>query len=251
MINKLLINQLQQLVGAANITTSTVDRLTHCFDATQRRFLPEVVIHPGTTEEVSRIVQLANEARIPILARGAGSGFSGGSLPIHGGIVLVMTRMNRILEIDADNLVAVVEPGVITADLQRAVERIGLFYPPDPASKDFSTLGGNVAECAGGPRCVKYGVTRDYVLGLTVVTPTGDIIHTGGRTMKNVVGYDLTRLIVGAEGTLGVVTQIILRLLPKPEARKTMLQFFELLAADPAQDDLVRGWRRRLASALN
>ena len=192
MLNELLIKRLRDIVGAANISTSTVDRLTHCFDATQRRFLPEVVIHPGSTEEVSRIVCLANEAKIPILPRGAGSGFSGGSLPIHGGIVLVMTRMNRILEIDSDNLIAVVEPGVVTADLQRAVERIGLFYPPDPASKDFSTLGGNVAECAGGPRCVKYGVTRDYVLGLTVVTPTGDIIHTGGRTMKNVVGYDLT-----------------------------------------------------------
>lgn len=226
MLSTSLIDRLREIVGPANLSTSTVDRITHSFDATQRRFLPEVVIHPGSTEEISRIVQLANEEKIPLLPRGAGSGFSGGSLPIHGGMVLVLTRMNRILEIDADNLVSVVEPGVITADLQRAVERIGLFYPPDPASKEFSTLGGNVAECAGGPRCVKYGVTRDYVLGLTVVTPTGDIIHTGGRTMKNVVGYDLTRLLVGAEGTLGVVTQIILRLLPKPEARQTMLVAF-------------------------
>lgn len=226
MLSTSLIDRLREIVGPANLSTSTVDRITHSFDATQRRFLPEVVIHPGSTEEISRIVQLANEEKIPLLPRGAGSGFSGGSLPIHGGMVLVLTRMNRILEIDADNLVAVVEPGVITADLQRAVEQIGLFYPPDPASKEFSTLGGNVAECAGGPRCVKYGVTRDYVMGLTVVTPTGDIIHTGGRTMKNVVGYDLTRLLVGAEGTLGVVTQIILRLLPKPEARQTMLVAF-------------------------
>lgn len=242
MLNELLIKRLRDIVGAANISTSTVDRLTHCFDATQRRFLPEVVIHPGSTEEVSRIVCLANEAKIPILPRGAGSGFSGGSLPIHGGIVLVMTRLNRILEIDSDNLIAVVEPGVITADLQRAVEEMGLFYPPDPASKEFSTLGGNVAECAGGPRCVKYGVTRDYVLGLTVVTPTGDIIHTGGRTMKNVVGYDLTRLIVGAEGTLGVVTEIILRLVPKPEARKTMLVAFAAIEdAAQAVSAIIRG----------
>lgn len=242
MLSASLIERLREIVGKDNLSTSTVDRITHGFDATQRRFLPEVVIHPGSTAEISHIVRLANEEKIPILPRGAGSGFSGGSLPIHGGIVLVLTRMNRILEIDADNLIAVVEPGVVTADLQRTVERQGLFYPPDPASKDFSTLGGNVAECAGGPRCVKYGVTRDYVLGLTVVTPSGDIIHTGGRTMKNVVGYDLTRLIVGAEGTLGVVTQIILRLLPRPEARQTMLVAFDAIeGAAQAVSAIIRG----------
>jgi glycolate oxidase len=148
---------------------------------------------------------------------------------VQGGIVLVLTRMDRILEIDCENLTAEVEPGVVTAELQRQVERRGLFYPPDPASKEFCTMGGNVAECAGGPRCVKYGVTRDYVLGLEVVTPTGDIIHTGGRTLKNVVGYDLTRLFVGSEGTLGIVTKILVRLLPKPAARKTMLVQFETI----------------------
>ncbi|MCL1980185.1 MAG: FAD-binding protein, partial [Proteobacteria bacterium] len=172
----------------------------------------------------------------------AGSGFTGGSLPVRGGIVLVLTRMNRILEIDADNLIAIVEPGVVTSRLQKEVERQGLFYPPDPASKDFSTLGGNVAECAGGPRCVKYGVTRDYVLGLTVVTPTGSVIRTGGRTMKNVVGYDLTRLFVGSEGTLGIVTQIILRLLPKPAARTTMLVAFATIdGAAQAVSAIIRG----------
>jgi glycolate oxidase len=242
MLNEQFIHQLVAIVGSDNVATSTVDRITHSFDATQRRFMPDVVVHPGSTEEISRIVRLANNEKIPVLPRGAGSGFSGGSLPVHGGIVLVMTRMNHILEIDADNLIAVVEPGVVTGDLQREVERVGLFYPPDPASKDFSTLGGNIAECAGGPRCVKYGVTRDYVLGLTVVTPTGDIIHTGGRTMKNVVGYDLTRLFVGAEGTLGVVTQIILRLLPKPEARKTMLvAFASIEGATQAVSAIIRG----------
>lgn len=227
MLSEQILTALSAIVGKANVATSTTDRLLHSFDATQQQFLPDVVVHAESTEQVSRIVRLANAERIPILPRGAGSGFTGGSLPIRGGIVLVLTRMNRILEIDSENLIAIVEPGVVTGRLQKEVEKLGLFYPPDPASKDFSTLGGNVAECAGGPRCVKYGVTRDYVLGLTVVTPTGEVIHTGGRTMKNVVGYDLTRLLVGSEGTLGIVTRIILRLLPKPAGRKTMLVAFE------------------------
>ncbi len=227
MLSEQILTALCAIVGEANVATSTTDRLLHSFDATQQQFLPDVVVHAETTEQVSRIVRLANAEGIPILPRGAGSGFTGGSLPIRGGIVLVLTRMNRILEIDSENLIAIVEPGVVTGRLQKEVEKLGLFYPPDPASKDFSTLGGNVAECAGGPRCVKYGVTRDYVLGLTVVTPTGEVIHTGGRTMKNVVGYDLTRLLVGSEGTLGIVTRIILRLLPKPAGRKTMLVAFE------------------------
>ncbi len=229
MLSDRILQNLKDIVGTDNVSNQTADRITHSFDATQQQFLPEVVVHAVTSEQVSRIVRLANTEMIPILPRGAGSGFTGGSLPIRGGIVLVLTRMNRILEIDTDNLIAVVEPGVITGRLQKEVEKLGLFYPPDPASKDFSTLGGNIAECAGGPRCVKYGVTRDYVLGLEVVTPTGEIIHTGGRTIKNVVGYDLTRLLVGSEGTLGIVTQIILRLLPKPEARKTMLVAFETI----------------------
>ncbi|MCL2789879.1 MAG: FAD-binding protein [Desulfobulbus sp.] len=242
MLTEHILQRLASIVGPEHVATGTVDRITHSFDATQQQFLPDVVVHPGTTEEISRIVQLANEERVPIVPRGAGSGFTGGSLPIHGGIVLVLTRMNRILEIDPDNLIAIVEPGVVTGHLQKEVERLGLFYPPDPASKDFSTLGGNIAECAGGPRCVKYGVTRDYVLGLTVVTPTGSVIHTGGRTMKNVVGYDLTRLLVGSEGTLGIVTQIILRLLPKPEARKTMLVAFASIdGAAQAVSAIIRG----------
>nr|WP_245590194.1 FAD-linked oxidase C-terminal domain-containing protein [Desulfobulbus elongatus] len=237
-----ILHRLADIVGPEHVSVATVDRITHSFDATQRQCLPDVVVHPGDTGEISRIVRLANEERIPILPRGAGSGFTGGSLPVRGGIVLVLTRMNRILEIDTDNLIAVVEPGVVTGRLQREVERLGLFYPPDPASKDFSTLGGNIAECAGGPRCVKYGVTRDYVLGLTVVTPTGNVIRTGGRTMKNVVGYDLTRLFVGSEGTLGIVTQIILRLLPKPEARKTMLVAFAAIdGAAQAVSAIIRG----------
>jgi glycolate oxidase len=221
-----VVKELEEIVGAENVSTAPSDKITHSYDATQQRFLPDVVVYAATTEEVSRIVRLANLRKIPVLPRGAGSGFTGGSLPVKGGIVLVLTRMDRILEIDGENLIAEVEPGVVTAELQRRVEKLGLFYPPDPASKDFSTLGGNVAECAGGPRCVKYGVTKDYVLGLTVVTPTGDVITTGGRTLKNVVGYDLTKLFVGSEGTLGIVTRIILKLLPKPAGKKTMLVQF-------------------------
>lgn len=221
--------ELKGIVGAENVSTALTDKITHSYDATQERHLPDVVVYAGTTAEVSRVVMLANRHRIPVLPRGAGSGFTGGTLPVKGGIVLVLTHMDRILEIDTDNLIAEVEPGVVTAELQRQVERRGLFYPPDPASREFCTLGGNVAECAGGPRCVKYGVTRDYIMGLEVVTPEGDIIRTGGRALKNVVGYDLTRLFVGSEGTLGIVTKILLRLLPRPEAKKTMLVQFETI----------------------
>ncbi len=224
-----IVEQLIDIVGKDNVSTAASDRITHSYDATQKRYLPDVVVYAATTEEVSRVVKLANIWKIPILPRGAGSGFTGGSLPVRGGIVLVLTRMDRIIDIDTENLIAEVEPGVVTAELQRQVEKLGLFYPPDPASKEFSTLGGNVAECAGGPRCVKYGVTKDYVLGLEVVTPTGDIIRTGGRTLKNVVGYDLTKLFVGSEGTLGIATKIILKLLPKPAAKKTMLVQFETI----------------------
>ena len=218
---------LQRIVGAEYVSTDTADRICYSYDATQKRYLPDAVVHPGSADEISRILRLANEMRVPVYPRGAGSGFTGGSLPTAGGIVLVTTRMDRILEIDEENLVAVVEPGVVTEQFQQAVEQVGLFYPPDPASLKFSTLGGNVAECAGGPRCVKYGVTKDYILGLEIVTPTGDIITTGGATMKGVVGYDLTKLICGSEGTLAVITKIIVKLLPKPEGKKTMLVLFD------------------------
>lgn len=224
-----VVRELIDIVRTENVSTAVSDKITHSYDATQEKHLPDVVVYAGTTEEVAGVVKLANRWQIPVLPRGAGSGFTGGSLPVRGGIVLVLTRMDRILDIDIENLTAEVEPGVVTAELQRQVEKLGLFYPPDPASKEFSTLGGNVAECAGGPRCVKYGVTKDYILGLEVVTPTGDIIKTGGKTLKNVVGYDLTKLFVGSEGTLGIVTKIILKLLPKPEAKKTMLVQFETI----------------------
>lgn len=221
-----IVEKLEKIVGGGNVSVSTADRITHSYDATQQKCLPDIVVYAENTEQVSEIMKLANDRGIPVLPRGAGSGFTGGTLPIHGGIVLVLTRMDAILDIDTENLVAVVEPGVVTAELQRQVEKLGLFYPPDPASKEFSTMGGNVAECAGGPRCVKYGVTKDYIMGLEVVTPAGEVLTTGGETLKNVVGYDLTKLFVGSEGTLGIVTKIIVKLLPKPEAKKTMLVQF-------------------------
>jgi glycolate oxidase len=226
MLASQIISRLKSIVGEENIALEQQDLICYSYDATQMEFLPDVVVYPANAQEVSLVLKLANAGNIPVFPRGAGSGFSGGSLPKGGGIVLVTTRMNNIIRIDTDNLIAVVEPGVITGDLQQEVEKLGLFYPPDPASLKFSTLGGNVAECAGGPRAVKYGVTRDYVLGLELVLPSGDIIKTGGETMKGVVGYDLTRLICGSEGTLGVITAITLKLLPLPETKKTMLAVF-------------------------
>jgi glycolate oxidase len=227
MLEKSILQKLEKIVGRDNLTTEKSDLICYAFDATQQRFLPDVALYPHNAEEISEILKLANRERIPVVPRGSGSGFSGGSLPIVGGIALILRRMDKILEIDEENLLAVVEPGVVTETFQKAVEAKGLFYPPDPASLKFSSLGGNVAECAGGPRCVKYGVTRDYILGLEVVTPQGEIIRTGGRTMKGVVGYDLTRLMVGSEGTLGVVTKIIIKLLPLPASKKTMLIIFD------------------------
>jgi len=228
-MNNEVVEELIKIVGKENVSTDITDKITHSYDATQEQHLPDAVVHASSAGQVSSVVKLAGSKKIPVLPRGAGSGFTGGTLPIHGGIVLVLSGMDKILEIDTDNLTAEVEPGVVTAELQRQVEKKGLFYPPDPASKEYSTLGGNVAECAGGPRCVKYGVTKDYVLGLEVVTPTGDIIRTGGKTLKNVVGYDLTKLFVGSEGTLGIITSITLKLIPKPAAKKTMLVQFETI----------------------
>lgn len=227
MIDSAVIKALQNIVGKDRVSTELADLICYSYDATQQKYLPGVVVHPQTSDEISAIMSLANETLVPVFPRGAGSGFTGGSLPTTGGIVITTEQMDAIIEIDQENLIAVVEPGVITEQFQQAVEKVGLFYPPDPASLKFSTLGGNVAECAGGPRCVKYGVTKDYILGLEVVTPTGEKITTGGPTMKGVVGYDLTKLLCGSEGTLGVISKIVIKLLPKPEAKKTMLVMFD------------------------
>lgn len=230
MIDQSTLADLARIVGKEHLLTAPEDLVCYGFDATARLGgLPEAVAMPGSTEEVSKIIRLANQAGFKVIPRGAGTNLSGGSVPVHGGVVLQMSRMNRILEIDTENLTALVEPGVITSDLHGAVESIGLFYPPDPGSMTVSTLGGNVAENAGGLRGLKYGVTRDYIMGLEVVLPTGDVINTGGKTVKNVTGYDLTKLMVGSEGTLGVITRILVRLIPKPEAKKTMLVYYQTL----------------------
>jgi len=225
-LSKNIITELINAVGKENISTAKEDLICYSYDATSQKFLPDAVVFPKSATDISSILKLANKEVFPVVPRGAGSGFSGGSLPVKGGVVVSLERMNKILKIDADNLVAIVEPGVITGELQWAVEDLGLFYPPDPSSLKFCTIGGNVAECAGGPRAVKYGVTKDYVLGLEIVLPTGEIINTGTQTLKGVVGYDLTKLMVGSEGTLGIVTKIILKLIPLSEAIKTMLAVF-------------------------
>lgn len=200
--------------------------LCYAFDATGKSFLPDAVAWPVDAGEVRAIVLLANEHRFPVIPRGAGSGFSGGSVPVKGGVVLSTERMDKIVGIDVENLVATVEPGVVTSVLKEAAKARGLFYPPDPASLAFSTIGGNIAENAGGMCAVKYGVTRDFVLGLEAVLGTGEFVRTGVTTAKGVVGYDLTRMLVGSEGTLGIVTKAHLRLLPHPASVATLLAFF-------------------------
>jgi glycolate oxidase len=222
-MNKNTIKKLKAIVGEKHLTTAREDLMCYSYDSTGMEYMPAAVAFPASAAEISAIMQLANLELFPVIPRGAGTGMTGGALPVQGGLVLVTSRLNRILEIDRENQVAVVEPGVITGKFQAALRKEGLFYPPDPASRDFCTMGGNVAECSGGPSAVKYGVTRDYVLGLEVILPDGSLIHSGVRTAKGVVGYDLTRLFVGSEGTLGVVTKIIVRLLALPTCKKTYL----------------------------
>ena len=219
------VSQIRAIVGKDNLLTAPEELFCYSFDASKMSFMPEGVAFPENVAEISGLVKLANQNRFPVYPRGSGSGMVGACLP-QGGLVIVTNRLNRILEVDADNMTAVVEPGVVTGDFQKAAAECGLFYPPDPASLPFSTIGGNVAMCAGGPRAVKYGVTRDYILGLEVVLPTGDIIRTGTRTMKGVVGYDLTRLMTGSEGSLGIFSKIVLRLIPAPESYRTLNAIF-------------------------
>jgi glycolate oxidase len=226
MISEEVLREIKQIAGPEYVITAREALIEYASDATRLECMPDAVAVPKNTEQVSRILKLATKNGFPVVPRGAGSGMSGGAVPVRGGLVMAMSRFDSILAIDRENLVCKVEPGVITARLQEAVEKVDLFYPPDPASLNISTIGGNVAECAGGLRAVKYGVTRDYVLGLTVVLPTGEIINTGVKTMKGVAGYDLTRLIIGSEGTLAVITAVTLRLVPKPSDNRTMIAFF-------------------------
>ena len=225
-VDSRIIDEIKKIVGKENVIDSLEERKCYSYDARTDGIVPGLIVFPSSAQEVSGILKLANKHLFPIIPRGAGTGLTGGSTPVVEGVVLVFTRMNRILELDSENLIAVVEPGVVTFDLQQEAAKQGLFYPPDPASYKYSSIGGNVAECAGGPNSLKYGVTRDYVIGLEVVKPTGEILNTGVRTMKGVVGYDLTRLFVGSEGTLGVITKIIVKLIPLPEAKATILALF-------------------------
>jgi glycolate oxidase len=235
------LEQLRRIVGEANYSTHREDLLCYAYDGTAALHLPDAVVFPASSLEVAGIMATAAAHRVPVIPRGGGSGMTGGALAVKGGIVVVFNRMNRIVEIDQDNLVARVQPGVITATFQNRVKQLGLFYPPDPSSAGFSTMGGNLAECAGGPKAVKYGVTRDYVLGLEAVLPTGEIIRTGVRTAKGVVGYDLTRLIVGSEGTLALITEATVKLLAIPESVMTMTAAFSSLdAAARAVAEIIR-----------
>jgi glycolate oxidase len=235
------IHGLQTIVGADHVRTDPDALQTYGIDGTSRGRPADVVVSPHGADQIAAIVRLCAQHGIPVVPRGAGTGYTGGAVPINGGVVLSLERMNRILEIDEENLVAVVEPNVINGDLQAAVEAVGLFYPPDPASLKQSAIGGNVAECAGGPRAFKYGTTKHYVLGLQAVLPTGEIIETGGKVVKNVVGYDLTHLLVGSEGTLAIVTKIILRLVPKPPTQATLRATFRTVgAAATAVTEIIR-----------
>lgn len=224
-----ILNELRAAIGGDAVATDPATLTAYAYDGTWAEQRPAVVLHPTTTAQVSAILRLADRERIPIVPRGAATGLAGGAVPLAGSICLNLARMNRILSISAPDSVVMTQPGVITAALQKAVETQGLFYPPDPASLHMCTIGGNVSTNAGGPRCLKYGVTGDYVLGLEVVLPGGRVMRTGGRTIKNVSGYNLTQLIVGSEGTLGVVTEMTLQLIPRPIAQATALAAFAKL----------------------
>jgi len=214
----------RDIVGAANVLTDEEALHRYAHDETEDlHYLPEVVLKPNTTEQVSSIMQLCQQESLPVTPRGGGTGLSGGALPQWGGVVLSMERFNKIIAIDERNLQVTVEPGVITEVLQNAVREKGLFYPPDPSSRGSCLIGGNIAENSGGPKAVKYGVVKDYVLNLEVVLPSGAVIWTGANVLKNSTGYNLTQLVVGSEGTLGIVTKIVLRLIPSPKYDLLML----------------------------
>lgn len=221
-----IITNLEKIVGKKGVLTSPEDLAVYSYDGTFEECNPDIVVLPESTTQVSEIVKLASKENLPIVTRGMASGLAAASVPFSGGIALVLTRMDKVIELDLENAIVHVEAGIVTADLQAFVEKHGLFYPPDPSSIRHSTIGGNIACNAGGPRCLKYGVTGDYVLGLTVVLADGQILKTGGKVIKDVVGYDLKSLFTGSEGTLGVITEALLRLNAKPKYAKTALVEF-------------------------
>ena len=228
MIETRHIEHFQNLLGKENVYNDKAHLIAYSYDATRNHFEPDAVVFPRNEEDISEILKYCNEHGIVIVPRGAGSGFTGGALPSKGGIILAFEKhMNKILEIDMKNMVAVVQPGVINKDLQKAVEEVGLFYPPDPASQEYSTIGGNVSENAGGMRAAKYGITKDYVMAIRAVLPNGDVIRAGKRTIKDVAGYNIPGILVGSEGTLAVLSEITLKLIPKPKMTKTAMGIFK------------------------
>ena len=246
MIDKKHLEAFTNIVGSENIYDDKAHMIAYSYDATRTHFEPDAVIFPRHEEDVSKILKYCNENLIIITARGAGSGFTGGALPANGGIILAMEKhMNKILEIDTENMVAVVQPGVINMDLQKHVEELGLFYPPDPASEEYSTLGGNVSENAGGMRAAKYGITKDYVMALRAVRTNGDIIRAGKRTIKDVAGYNTAGILIASEGTLAVLTELTLKLIPKPKYKKTYMGIF------PSVDNAMNAVFKSLSAGAN
>lgn len=229
MLNDKQKKQLINIVGPAHAFYKKEDLLSYSYDATAgaKKSMPEMVLQPGNTAEVSRIMKFADEFGIPVYPRGSGTNLSGGTVPLSGGIVISMLRMDRIIEVDQENLVAVVEPGVIVQSLNEAVSPYGLIYPPDPGTVTTATIGGTVGECAGGLRGLKYGVTKHYIMGMEVVLADGEVIRFGGKTVKNVTGYDMTKLFTGSEGTLGIITQVTVKLIPAPEFRLGLMAVFD------------------------
>ena len=216
-----------KLLGDDNAYFDEAHKIAYCYDATRKRYAPDGVVFPRNESDVSEILKYCNEHKITIIPRGAGSGFTGGALASSGGIIMALEKhMNKILEIDLENMVAVVQPGVINKDLQKAVEKLGLFYPPDPASETYSTLGGNVSENSGGMRAAKYGITKDYVMALRAVLPNGDVIRAGKRTIKDVAGFNIAGILIASEGALAVITEITLKLISKPKFSKTAMGVF-------------------------
>ena len=246
MIDKKHLKAFTKMVGAENIYDDKAHMIAYSYDATRTRYEPDAVIFPRDEQDVSNILKYCNEHLIIITPRGAGSGFTGGALPANGGIVIAMEKhMNKILEIDTENMVAVVQPGVVNMDLQKHVEELGLFYPPDPASEEYSTLGGNVSENAGGMRAAKYGITKDYVMALRAVRTNGDIIRAGKKTIKDVAGYNTAGILIGSEGTLAVLTELTLKLIPKPKYKKTYMGIF------PSVDNAMNAVFKSLSAGAN
>lgn len=220
--------ELISILGESYVKDDMQSLVTHSYDGTPMlQSLPDAVIYPSSTQQISEVMKVLSRRRIPVIGRGSGTNLCGGTVPIQGGVVMVMHRMNRILEVDMENLTASVQPGLNTKQFTTHVEQLGLFYPPDPSSMAISTIGGNIAECSGGLRGLKYGTTKDYVIGLEAVLANGDIIRTGGKLMKDVAGYDLTKLLVGSEGTLAIITEATLKLIPPPKYKKTMLAMYK------------------------